>query len=396
MTGSRFMIALTRIFYLFSATHSFLLGLIALFVPVILWERGLSLAFISFFISLSGISFSITLIYWDKLRLKLAWSNIFAFSFIFEILLACIVIFANKWELLSIGALLTGITGCFYWSTQRILFVNATNDKNTGNTFGNFQILVAFSLQVGILVGSYLLDIANLKTLLAVSVLISALGYYFINKTFHHRLHLDNSSQEITVSLTRALRFKDNFNSRSVFFIDGLFLFFESYFWIISLYILIGKNIAKLGIIIVLLGVALAIIFIFIKKRIDHINSQHIFRIAVVGYILSWLMRSNLEVNEDPYIFYSTLLIITFLTNFFRLAFNKRFYQIARLNDSTEYILCKSYISQLLIAISFSILGVLLAYGKDPMHQLQILYIIIVPLSCIYFLYKDPSSCHPH
>lgn len=390
------MIALTRVFYLFSATHSFLLGLIALFVPVILWQSGVSLTFISFFISLSSTFFSIALIYWDKLRFKLAWSSIFALSFIFEILLAYVVIFTNKWILLSIGPLLTGFTGCFYWSTQRILFVNATNDKNTGNIFGNFQLLVAFSLKVGILVGGYLLEIANLKTLFAVSVLSSAIGYYFINKTFHHRLHLNKSNQAITISLTRALHFKDNFHSRSVFFIDGLFLFFESYFWIISLYILTGKNIAKLGVIIVLLGITLGIIFIFIKKRIDHINSQHIFRIAVIGYILSWLMRSNLEVNEPPYLLYITLLIITFLSQFFRLVFNKRFYQIARLSDATEYIIYKSYISQLLIALFFPILGVLLTVGKDPMHQLQIIYIIILPLACVYFLYRDPSPYHPY
>lgn len=390
------MTAVTRVFYLFSSTHSLLLGLIALFTPLILWKSGASLAFISFFVALSGISFSIALIYWDKLRAKLAWSSIFAFSFVFEILLAIIILFARQWILLSVGAVLTGFTGCFYWSTQRIIFVNITKDKNTGNTFGNFQLLVAISLKLGILIGGYLLQVNNLKTLFSVALLISAVGYYLTNKTFNQKLHLNNSDQAITISLTRALRFKDNFNSRSIFFVDGILLFIESYFWMISLYILIGENIAKLGSIIVMMGVALGMSFIYIKKQIDHVNSQCIFHIAVAGYIISWLLRSNLRINEDPFLFYMTLLIITFLTQFFRLAFNKRFYQIARLARPTEYIVCKSYISQFLIAIFFSIFGLLLMIGKSPMYPLHLLYIIIVPLACVYFLYKDPNSCDPH
>lgn len=396
MTGNYLMTAATRVFYLFSSSHSLLLGLIPLFTPLILWKNGVSLAFISFFIALSGISFSIALIYWGKLRVKLAWSSIFACSFVFEILLASIMLFASQWILLSVGAVLSGFTGCFYWSTQRVIFVNTTKDKNTGNTFGNFQLLVAISLKVGILIGGYLLQVNNLKTLFSVVVLISVAGYYFTNKTFNQKLHLNNSDLAITISFTSALRFKDNFNSRSIFFIDGIFLFIESYFWMISLYILIGENIAKLGSIIVLMGVSLGMIFIYIKKQIDHVNSQCIFHIAVAGYIISWLLRSNLRIIKAPFLFYMTLLIIIFFTQFFRLAFNKRFYQIARLTGSTEYILCKSYISQFFIAIFFSIFGLLLMFGKAPMYPLHLLYIIIVPLACVYFLYKDPNLCDPH
>ena len=379
---------LTRVFYLFSATHSFMLGLIALFIPVILWKTGASLAFISFFIAFSSLSFSIALIYWDKLRSKLAWSQMFSLSFIFEALLACIVIFGDKTLLLTLGSILAGITGCFYWSTQRILFVNATNAKNIGNTFGNFQILVAFSLKLGILAGSFLLENNDLKILFAISLFISAMGYYFTNKTFARCIP---PKQSAPFSFEQIRTFKDEYHSRSIFFVDGLFLFFESYFWVISLYTLMGENIAKLGGVIVLLSVILAVIFVLIKKRIDHINAQRIFLIAVTGYVFSWLLRSNLTVDDNQYFFYISLLIITFLSNFFRLAFNKRFYHIARLKNSTEYIICKSYYSQLSIAVFFSIIGVLMMFGDDPMHQLQILYLIILPLSAVYFLYKDPK-----
>lgn len=380
--------AIARVFYIFSATHSFLLGLIALFIPVILWKSGASLSSISFFIALSSVSFAVALIYWDKFRANLAWSRIFALSFLFEALLAYIVIFTDKSLILTLGALISGITGCFYWSTQRVLFLKATDSSNTGNTFGNFQILVAFSLKIGILVGSYLLETSDLKTLFIVALITSAVGNYLTNKIFK-RSTLINQAPVFTFNQIR--NFKDEFHSRSIFLVDGLFLFFESYFWVISLYIMIGGSIAKLGMVIVVLSVVLAISFIFIKKRIDRINSQRIFLIAVVGYILSWLLRSNLSIDDDPYLFYLTLLVITFLSNFFRLAFNKRFYNIARQGNSTHYILCKSYFSQLSIIVFFTIIGILMALGNDPMRQLQILYLIIIPLSCVYFLYKDPK-----
>ena len=173
---------LSRTFYLFSAIHSFLLGLLPIFIPVILWDKGLLVADIAWFIVLSAVGFLVALWCWDRLRAKANWSLIIALSFILQMLLVGLLILDAQWLLLSIGALINGAAGCFYWSTQRILFQGMTSDKNRGNTFGNFQILVVLSLKFGILIGSFLLDSEYIKILILLSFSASLVGFYLLNK----------------------------------------------------------------------------------------------------------------------------------------------------------------------------------------------------------------------
>ena len=61
---------LSRTFYLFSAIHSFLLGLLPIFIPVILWDKGLLVTDIAWFIVLSAVGFLVALYGWDRLRAK--------------------------------------------------------------------------------------------------------------------------------------------------------------------------------------------------------------------------------------------------------------------------------------------------------------------------------------
>ena len=165
-----------RHFYQFSGFHSLLIGLLPFFLPVILWDSGASLAQISAFIAVTGIGFIASLWIWDQLRASNQWRRIIALSFAAELLLIC----ALAWNLnnhgeasiLLIGtALLNGVYNCFYWSTQRAMFNTITSDKNTGKTFGNFQILVVILLKLGILSGGYLLETAGALPLIALSLI---------------------------------------------------------------------------------------------------------------------------------------------------------------------------------------------------------------------------------
>ncbi|MFT6348320.1 MAG: hypothetical protein ACJAYB_001326, partial [Psychromonas sp.] len=134
--------SLVRSFYLFVAVHSFLIGLLPIFIPIILWNKGLALNDIAYFIAFSALGFILALYFWDRLRAAANWSKIVALSFIFEILLVIILLWDFSPVLLSIGALINGAAGCFYWSTQRVLFQRITQTKNSGDSFANFQILV--------------------------------------------------------------------------------------------------------------------------------------------------------------------------------------------------------------------------------------------------------------
>jgi MFS family permease len=378
---------LNRTFYLFSAIHSFLLGLLPIFIPVILWDKGLNISGISWFIVLSAVGFLVALYSWDRLRAKANWTLIVALSFILQMLLVLVLLLDSQWLLLSVGALINGAAGCFYWSTQRILFQAITSDKNSGNTFGNFQMLVIFSLKFGVLIGSFMLDSDYIKSLILISLCSSLAGFYLLTKLLSETKNLLSQQQPAAFPISTILAFKDNFHSKKIFMVDGLFLFLESYFWVLTLYMLTKESLMTLGILIIVLSVLLAVIFFVVKKVIDRTNAQRVFIIAILGYALSWLLRGELGFQDNDAVLYGGVLLIAFLSSFFRLAFNKRFYDMASANKPVYYIVSKSYYSQFMIIIFFSLIAVLASMGKDPLNQLQILYDLAIPLVFVYFLY---------
>lgn len=378
---------INKTFYFFSAIHSFLLGLLPIFIPVILWDKGLNINDIAWFVALSAVGFLIALTIWDRLRARRAWSAIIGLSFLLQMMLVGLLIWDTQWLVLSVGALINGAAGCFYWSTQRLFFQAITTSKNSGNTFGNFQILVVISLKLGILIGSFLLDSDYISGLILLSFSGSIFGFYLLQKLLNQVDNLGSIVQPRAFSFAQIVTFKDTHHSKSIFVVDGLFLFIESYFWVLTLYMLTQQSLTTLGLLIVLLSIMLAIIFFALKKTIDSINAQRIFIISIFGYALSWWLRAQLDLQSEAIMLYSSMLLIAFLSSFFRLAFNKRFYDIASADQPIYYILCKSYYSQAIIAVFFGMIG-LWGFSSDaPLEQLQSVYYCVIPLVLTYLLY---------
>ena len=392
------MTGLARTFYLFTGFHSFLLGLLPIFIPVILWDKGLSLNEIAYFIALTAVGFLFALYYWDRLRAQQAWSTLLSLSFVFQSLFVILLVWDELNLLVTIGALINGAAGCFYWSTQRLLFQAITEDKNTGNTFGNFQILVVAALKTGVLVGSYLLGMEYFIGVLSLSFIVSLFGFAAVNKSLQSlNIKDNNSSAELlkqvpAFSFKQVVTFKDTHHSKLIFAIDGLFLFLESYFWVLTIYMLTQENVMQLGLIIVGLSALLALIFLVIKKYIDRANVKLIYFVAVIGYAISWWLRGQFNQEMDGLILYAGLLLVAFLSNFFRLAFNKRFYDIARENQPTRYIICKSYYSQFMLILFFCAIGLLGLANTQPIEQLQIVYYLSIPFVFGYFLYGQKRN----
>tara|TARA_R110001583_G_scaffold51161_11_gene159778 strand:+ start:9014 stop:10204 length:1191 start_codon:yes stop_codon:yes gene_type:complete len=378
---------LSRTFYLFSAIHSFLLGLLPIFIPVILWDKGLDINHIAWFIALSALGFLGALYCWDRLRAKGDWALMIALSFILQMILVGVLIWDAQWLLLSIGALINGAAGCFYWSTQRLLFQRITSHKNSGDTFGNFQILVMLCLKLGILIGSFMLNAEYINSLISLSFIASLTGFFLLHRLLNQTDNLLSEQQSKAFSLSKVLSFKDSFHSKSIFIIDGLFLFLESYFWVLTLYMLTQESLLKLGLLIVALSILLALIFFVVKKVIDKTNAQRIFIISTFGYALAWFLRAQLNLQDDDITLYGGMLLIAFLSSFFRLAFNKRFYDIASMNNPIYYIVAKSYYSQFMIVVFFSLIALLIPIDKEPLNQLQTLYYASIPLVFLYLLY---------
>lgn len=420
---------IARNFFQFAGVHSLLIGLLPFFIPVLLLQRGNSIEAIALFIALTGLSFIFSLKLWEKVYQQANWRLITATSFMTEIGLVAALLYTDGILLLTAAALLNGAYNCFYWTTQRVLFSTMTTDPvqssdshtreqpsanhQTGRHYGNFQIMVVVLLKLGILISVFLLEGGYESLLFILSSTISggAMLWFLrssndaaltsINTTLS-RSSSDNNSVREPVTTDRSeqnqrhcqsiFKFKDNHNSAVVFYLDGVFLFLESYFWIISLYYITQENIKQLGIIVVLLTVFLSVIFFLLKNRIDAINRNKIYVIAVVFYAASWLLRSTLDNSMPDYWIYPAILVIAFLTTFFRLSFNKRFFDNARQLRPLNYLLAKSYLSQTGIVIFFSLIALLASYFEDVQSALASTYLILTPIALIYLVYSVPKE----
>ncbi len=383
----------SRHFYRFLGLHSFLIGLFPFFIPVFLWRQGYHPAEISAFIALTGVGFVLSLWLWDRIHKTLTLNSIIALSFLIEISLLCSVFLSEYDSFLILFALINGAYNCFFWITQRALFFETLDKGSTGRKFGNFQVVVVVIVKLGVLFGGVLLDKAGYLSVFLLSVLIAVLGlasFFFLSVPMELPAVL---RQDAPLGIKQLLHFKDEYGSRPIFFLDGPFLFLESYFWMISLFLLAHESFWKLGALVILLGASFSVLFYLIKNRIDRLPAQRIFIIAVTGYSLSWLMRASVDEQLNLGWLFTSLILITFCTSFFRLAFNKRFFDLAKHTSAHRYLFLKSYYSQTAIALGFG-MGAITLYFYPASNNLFLVssYLAAAALAPIYLLYRQPKN----
>lgn len=375
-------------FYLFLGFHSFLLGLFPFFLPVYLFKQGALLEEISWFIVLTGLGFCLTLWLFDRFRTS-SYLAPLAVSFLLEI---CLLILLVLHAPLEIIAVVNGGYSCLYWTIQRLLFFAGGSSEDTGRRFGNFQIYVLIVLKLGVFIGGVLLENIGIVSvcLLSVAVGISGVGIFS-----HRKSELDfpvQMQKQRLLSFRSIVRFSDKYNSRFVFAIDGIFLYLESYFWLISLFFVVGESFIRLGLLVIGLALFLGLLFYLIKNRIDHMNNQKVYIAAVLLYMVSWWMRGILQPDLEYTVQLSLLLLVAFCTSFFRLAFNKRFFNTAQKSSRYHYLFIKSYYSQFFLALGFSIIGFFAHIIADTTTVLRVCYWAGSVAAIGYFFYVSAET----
>lgn len=398
-------------FYLFLGTHSLLIGLLPFFLPVYLWQHGLNLAGLSLLIGVSGLSFVAALGLWQVFAASWRLQQMVTLTFVLEILLlTCVgllttvpgaalftppandIAIATSPLVLAAIALgvANGLYNAFFWTTQRALFIQQLGNNDAGRQYGNFQIFVMVFLKIGILAGGLLLETGSLVWLLALSAGISLVANrHLASKPSGKNPLISSGQQTERITLRGSLTFRDQRHSRSVFLVDGFFLYLESHFWTLTLFLVVREDFGKLGLAVVGLALAFSVLFYVIKNRIDHLAAHQVYQAAVWLYLASWLLRFTLDGSSQGPSLWASLIFITFCSSFFRLAFNKRFFDVARQTGSLPYLLMKSYSSQFWLGLLFSLLGIALLVIPLPHdHLLQYFYLTAALLSVTYLRYS--------
>lgn len=379
-------------FYIFLGLHSFLIGLFPFYIPVYLYASGFSLQLICLFIALTGVGFCCSLYLWERAIRSIAFSSLVVFSYLSEFVLLSIFLLDKNLLFLITAALVNGIFNCNFWIIQRLLFLETINPGNSGKKFGNFQLFVLVILKSAIFLGGLLLESSGFLSLYLVSigvVLLSSAFFLQTRMTVEFKNEWRNSSP---IRVAKVLSFNDQFHSKWVFAFDGIFLYFESYFWIITLFLIVRESFSRLGLLVILLSVLFGFLFIFIKNKIDRISVNTFYKSAVALYSLSWILRAGIPEVQHKISLLFMLAAVTFCTSIFRLAFNKRFFDIAQSSTPHEYLFIKSYYSQgflvffTIIPASFSLVT------GSIIVQLSYVYIGAAAISAIYLLYRPNVS----
>ena len=362
------------------------------FLPVYLWGIGFRLFDLCVLIGLSGLTFTACLGLWQRLAAALPLAGLISITFILECLLVAIVVLFSEaaWLAMLLGVA-NGAYNAFFWTTQRTLFLELLGDNDAGRQYGNFQIFVAVFLKAGILLGGLLLDADGLPWLLTLSALVGLLSSLW----FWKQLDAQPLYRGCSVRLQSSLRYADSFGSRPVFIIDGLFLFLESHFWILSLFLVVRQDYTRLGVVIVVLALVFALLFYLLKNSIDRFTGQNIYSLAVGLYALSWFMRILVNDELGTTWLLGLLISITFCSSLFRLAFNKRFFDLARRQGQVRYLLIKSYLSQLWLG--FAYLALAAALWWFPAQDERVLswcYGAAAILAMVYYRYRPANARH--
>lgn len=381
----------TRYLYRFLGLHSFIIGLFLFYIPVFLFKTGFSLSQICLFISLTGLGFIGTLFVWDRVSKRWPVKHLILVSLVCEWLLLSLFFMDKNSLFLMVGGLFNGMFNCCFWMIQRFLFFDTITPETSGQKFGNFQIFVMIVLKLGIFVGGLLLEhYGYLYVYLAgTAAVLAGIVFFSMNTDRTAWPRAVRNSKPLSVAMI--LHFKDPLRSRLVFAIDGLFLYLESYFWMVSLFLIVRSNFLTLGVLVIFLAVGFSLLFILIKNRIDDLNPDRLFYLASVLYAASWLMRGFfIHLDHGPWMVLF-LAGIAFFTSFFRLAFNKRFFDIAKATSGYAYILHKSYQSQFFLVL-IALAGMPWILEAPPSLALSRVYLMAAPLALLYLYYRSPSA----
>lgn len=385
------MISPTRRLYSFLGVHSFLIGLFPFYIPVYLYSSGFSLSRICYFLAATGTGFCLSLFLWDRISKNVPLHYLIIFSFLSEFILLTLFFLEKDMIFIVIAGLFNGTFNCNFWIIQRLLFLETITPQNSGKKFGNFQIFVMVILKLGIFVGGAMLEKTNYFILYLFSAgIVVAVVFYF----FHRGSGVEFDSKVMTarpLSMRSVVKYRDRFNSRTVFAVDGIFLYLESYFWVISLFLIVRQSYLNLGILVVFLTFIFGSVFVLIKNSIDKIHLKKMYSIAIMLYCISWILRGILCENMDNFSLLLLLAIITFSTSIFRLVFNKRFFDIAKTTTTFEYIIVKSYFSQFFLSVFFIFLSFFMYTSGEVIQRLSNIYFLAAPVSLIYFIYRQPE-----
>ena len=313
---------------LFIFLSTFTRSLIEVFIPILLYNKGLSIGAIFFFLLINytfSFLFNFPLAYLSK-KISFKWLLIIS-SFFLAITYYYLLILPITFLSLLIIIITHVINAHIFWLSRHYYALKLLPQSNLGPDVGNIVIYNQLGLIPSTYIGALLLSYLNIKWVLIIIVLmyiISVIPLFFIK---------EKKLQEMTM-IEGIKKIIDTIPRRSVwFYVIVQFRMISRYIFPLYIYLFVKNTYKYIGIFNIAVGIASMCFTYFYARKIDKDKEDYLILSGILSFIV-WILKLN--------IISTTLLLLVALfeglvEKMYETSFNRNLYALGKHYDIISY-----------------------------------------------------------
>lgn len=354
----------------------FATGMVNMFIPIYLYELGVSIPIIASYFILFYI-FKMSLYPFMKgLIIKRGIHHVFKFSYVTSSLfMICMYLVAENHFFLIPALFLGGATNVMFFGAHHIdlsrLFKSSKMSKDTGK-------MVVLSLAVGItapLFGGFIAEAFGPQSGLLISLSILLLATASIQhemiKEDHHKIDLSEYAKPIKIRpiLNDLIaNFANNYESYASVFLWPIYLF------------LIGVSYSEIGAIVAINGVIAALLAYYVGKQI---NPRFYLKIGSIVRAFSFMLRPLAQTIRAAFMIDLIGAVGIGLKSG---PFFSYYYNDAKKTSIIPFVLMMEFSGDIAKIALWSLLGIITLATGDPIMAIRTVFISVIPVSLAVML----------
>jgi len=273
--------------YITMAFNSFAENLIAIFVPIYLWQRGYSIIQILLFYLLWAVFWVlVSPIVVKLISIKGEKHTIFYSSF-FLIIFYFGLNFVESWPwLFYLLPLFAASRACFFWIGWHVNFVEHSNKKKQGRQIALVQAIAVFANFITPFVGGAIIFWLGWHYAFIIASIVLFLSVWPLLRTKDTPEKINFSAKQIVKWIVDKKHWRINLS----FFGYAAEAGIGRVLWPVFIVIIIG-SIEKVGAIVSLSMIASIIVLYFIGRLTDKFSRRKIIKAGTLFYVIGWIGR---------------------------------------------------------------------------------------------------------
>ncbi|OIO41022.1 hypothetical protein AUJ10_01205 [Candidatus Pacearchaeota archaeon CG1_02_31_27] len=196
--------------YVMLTLRSFALSLVGIFIPIYLYQNGLTLRFIFLFFALMYGVFSVVCLIIPKIIAKIGYKHSMAISFVFLIISLVLLSYLKSDGSYLISGTILGISMAFFWPAFHLDFVKYSIKKKRAKQISGYMAVSTLATMLGPLIGGIVLSVTNFNILFIITILLLAISLIPLFYSKEENINTDFSYKNFIRNLTLRRYFSNN------------------------------------------------------------------------------------------------------------------------------------------------------------------------------------------